>query len=171
MSLLNTFTFIHRIWTFWFGLINVYARQHLIYSITPDSGPTQVKTTSHFFTDINCNWSHERVKKKIIGIGIQHLSLRPKHFRDGLEHSNTSTGQDPASAFFIPVTDWLTVSPESAFWHQDQSGTAGTESSGNVRLYGFHGLNWIVRGLAEVKISVCRRMSVFRYSLNIFFVC
>jgi hypothetical protein len=52
-------------------------RQHLIYSITPDSGPTQVKKTSHLFTDINFNTVDHmnELRKKIIGIGIQHLGI------------------------------------------------------------------------------------------------
>jgi hypothetical protein len=42
----------------------------------------------------------KELRKRIIGIGIQHLSPLPKHSRAGLEHSNTRAGLDPASAFF-----------------------------------------------------------------------
>jgi hypothetical protein len=85
-------------------------------------------------------------RKKIIGIG-RHPAFSvhlPKHSRAGLEHSNTSTGLDPASAFF-----------------HSGNGLTGCESgigilaSGSVpdsryrwhgftcifQLYGFHGEN------------------------------
>ncbi len=76
----------------------------------------------------------KELRKKIIGIGIQHLSPLPKHSRARLEHSNTSTGLNPASAFFHSGNG-MAVSPESAFRHQGQSGNAGTDSSGIFELW------------------------------------